>query len=73
MRAALDNEKPKTGLQRAAGIALVLFLIAVFPANVRAARTGVTLRGKPATPLWLRLPLQLLFIGLTIWSTQAPR
>ena len=73
MRAALDNEKPKTGLQRAAGMALVLFLIAVFPANVRAARTGVTLRGKPATPLWLRLPLQLLFIGLTIWSTQAPR
>jgi len=73
VRAALDNEKPKTGLQRAAGMALVLFLIAVFPANVRAARTGVTLRGKPATPLWLRLPLQLLFIGLTIWSTQAPR
>jgi uncharacterized membrane protein len=57
-------------LQRAAGIALVLFLIAVFPANVNAARTGVTLRGKPATPLWLRLPMQLLFIGLTWWATQ---
>ena len=56
--------------QRAAGIALVLFLIAVFPANVHAARTGVTLRGKPPTPLWLRLALQLLFIGMTIWSTQ---
>ena len=58
------------GLQRAAGMALVLFLIAVFPANVHAARMGVTLRGKPATPLWLRLALQLLFIGLTFWSTQ---
>jgi uncharacterized membrane protein len=57
-------------LQRAAGIALVLFLIAVFPANVHAARTAVTIRGKPATPLWLRLPMQLLFIGLTWWSTQ---
>jgi uncharacterized membrane protein len=57
-------------LQRAAGIALVLFLFAVFPANVHAARTDVTIRGKPATPLWLRLPMQLLFIGLTWWSTQ---
>jgi uncharacterized membrane protein len=57
-------------LQRAAGIALILFLIAVFPANVHAARATVTLRGKPATPLWLRFPMQLLFIGLTWWSTQ---
>jgi uncharacterized membrane protein len=58
------------GLNRAAGVALILFLIAVFPANVHAARAGVTLRGKPATPLALRLPLQLLLIGLTGWSTQ---
>ena len=58
------------GLRRDAGMALLLFLIAVFPANVHAARKGVTLRGKPPTPLWLRLPLQLFFIGLTIWSTQ---
>jgi uncharacterized membrane protein len=57
-------------LQRAAGIALVRFLIAVFPANVHAARTEVTIRGKPATPLSLRLPMQLLFICLTWWSTQ---
>jgi uncharacterized membrane protein len=57
-------------LQRAAGIALVIFLIAVFPANAHAAQTGVTIRGKPATPLWLRVPMQLLFIGLTWWSTQ---
>jgi uncharacterized membrane protein len=58
-------------VQRVAGMALVLFLIAVLPANVHAARAGVTLRGKPPTPLWLRVPLQLLFIGLTWWSTQA--
>lgn len=57
-------------LQRAAGIGLILFLIAVFPANVHAARTEVTLRGKPATPLWLRLPMQLVYIGLVWWSTQ---
>jgi|SRR5437870_1978422 len=42
--------------RRAAGFALILFFIAVFPANVRAARSAVTLRGKPATALWLRAP-----------------
>ena len=57
-------------VQRASGIALILFFVAVFPANVRAARAGVTLRGKPATPLWIRTPMQVLFIGLIWWSTQ---
>jgi uncharacterized membrane protein len=56
--------------RRAAGIALILFFIAVLPANIHAARAGVTLRGRPATPLWLRIPMQILFIVLTWWSTQ---
>ena len=51
-----------------AAIALVLFLIAVFPANVHAAKAGVTLRGKPATPLLPRTLMQLLFIALTLWA-----
>ncbi len=38
----------------------------MFPANVRAARTGVTLHGKPATALWLRAPMQFLFIVLAL-------
>ncbi len=57
-------------VQRVSGIALIVFLVAVFPANVRAARAGVTLRGKPATPLWLRTPMQILLIALIWWSTQ---
>jgi uncharacterized membrane protein len=56
--------------RRAAGIALILFFIAVMPANIHAARAGVTLRGRPATPLWLRLPMQILFIVLAWWSTR---
>jgi len=56
--------------RRAAGIALILFFIAVMPANIQAARAGITLRGRPATPLWLRLPMQILFIVLAWWSTQ---
>ena len=57
-------------LQRAAGIALVAFLVAVFPANVRAAREGVTLGGRAATPLVWRIPMQVLLIGLVVWVTQ---
>lgn len=47
--------------------ALILMLLALFPANVRAAREGLTLGGKAATPLWLRTPMQVLFIGLLWW------
>jgi uncharacterized membrane protein len=58
------------GLQRFAGIALIAFFVSVFPANIHAARAAVQLRGKPATSLWLRGPMQLLFIALTWWCTQ---
>jgi len=51
-----------------AGICLILFLLAVFPANIKAAREKITINKKPATPLWLRLPMQILFIGLIWWS-----
>jgi hypothetical protein len=33
-------------------------------ANIHAARAGVTLRGRPATNLWLRIPMQILFIAI---------
>jgi uncharacterized membrane protein len=56
--------------RQAAGIALILFFIAVLPANIHAARAGTTLRGRPATPLWLRVPMQILFIVLAWWSTR---
>jgi uncharacterized membrane protein len=57
---------PRT--RRAAAVGLILFLVAVFPANVHAAREGVLLRGEPATPLLPRTLLQLLFIGLVWWA-----
>ena len=50
-----------------AGLCLILFLIAVFPANVHAAQTKSTLAGKPATPLGVRAPMQILFILLLAW------
>jgi uncharacterized membrane protein len=54
--------------RKAAAVALVVFLVAVFPANVYAAQEGVQFRGQPATPLVPRLLIQMLFIGLTYWS-----
>lgn len=60
-------------VRRLAGMALIIFFIAVLPANVHAANAGVTLRGEPATPLVFRIPMQLLFIGLTWWSAVSSR
>jgi uncharacterized membrane protein len=54
--------------RRAAAYALIAFFLAVLPANIHAARAGVTLRGKPATSLWLRIPMQVLFIAIAFWS-----
>jgi uncharacterized membrane protein len=55
-------------LRQAAGVALIAFFILVFPANVKAARSGVGVGRKSATPLWLRAPMQVLFIVVTWWS-----
>jgi len=44
-------------------------LIALFPANVYAALNGVQFQGRPATALWLRTPLQLIWIAALWWST----
>jgi uncharacterized membrane protein len=57
---------PRT--RRVAAVALIAFLIAVLPANVHAALEEQTLGGAAVTPLWPRVALQLLFIGLVWWS-----
>jgi uncharacterized membrane protein len=56
--------------RRLAGICLIALLVGMFVANVNAAQKGVTLRGKPPTPLWLRAPMQVLFVALLWWSTR---
>ena len=55
--------------RRLAGVYLIALLVGMFIANINAAQKGVTLRGKPPTPLWFRAPMQVLFIGLLWWST----
>ena len=48
-----------------AGVGLVILLALMFPANVKAASENLPLRGKRASPLAWRLPLQILFISVT--------
>ncbi|MDQ1472944.1 MAG: hypothetical protein QOJ99_4424 [Bryobacterales bacterium] len=49
-----------------AAACLALLLISLFPANIRAAREGLTIGGRPATALPLRTLLQLVFIATVL-------
>jgi uncharacterized membrane protein len=58
---------PRT--RRLAGICLVLLLVAVFPANVNAIINEIPFGGDAPTPLWVRAPMQLLYIGMVWWTS----
>jgi uncharacterized membrane protein len=51
----------------AAAFGLIALLVAMFPANVHAARGGVAIAGRRAMPLVWRLPLQLFWIAALWW------
>lgn len=51
---------------RLAAACLALFLLAVFPANVHAARQHLSIAGKPVTPLPLRTAVQLGLVAATV-------
>jgi uncharacterized membrane protein len=50
-----------------AAMGLSVLLIGMFPANIHAAQQSLTIAGRPATPLALRLPLQVFWIGALWW------
>ncbi len=58
---------PRT--RRLAGICLVLLLVALFPANVNAIINEIPLGGNAPAPLWVRAPMQLLYIGMVWWTS----
>src|SRR5215471_1923288 len=49
-----------------AAACLAMLLIALFPANIRAARQGLTIGGRPSTALPLRTLLQLVFLAAVL-------
>ncbi|GAA5076858.1 putative membrane protein [Thermocatellispora tengchongensis] len=54
--------------RRAAGVCLALLFVLMLPANIHAALAGVTLGGEAASPLWQRIPEQVLYIGVALWA-----
>ena len=59
--------------RRCTGIALAVFLLLVFPANVYAAVSQVPVDGMPTGWIrWVRLPLQLPLVVAAVWSTGQP-
>jgi uncharacterized membrane protein len=58
--------------KRAAGIGLILLLIAVFPANIYAAINQVQVGGFMNSPVyhWIRLPMQFVLIALVWWCSE---
>ncbi len=56
-----------------AALALAALLIVLFPANVHAARASLLIAGRRATPLAIRLPLQVIWIGCLLWVAATSR
>lgn len=52
-----------------ASICLVLLLIAMFPANIYAAKQGITIGGRPVPKLGVRSLLQIVFIAAILLSS----
>ncbi|MFC4148386.1 DoxX family membrane protein [Micromonospora mangrovi] len=61
---ALALLAPATARWAAAGLALLM--LAMFPANVSAARRRLTLAGRPVTPLGVRTVLQIVFVAAAV-------
>jgi uncharacterized membrane protein len=63
--------------RRLAGYGLVALYLAVFPANIYMALANVQVQGLPswatqpsALALWLRLPLQVVFVAWALWASK---
>ena len=60
------------GTRRAAALGLVALLLAIFPANIHVALSGVSVDGLPQASwyYWVRLPFQFVFIGWALWCSR---
>ena len=58
-------------LRLAVTVAVVVFLVAVFPVNINMAVNPDLFPSIPPAILWLRLPLQALLIAAVIWSSKS--
>ena len=57
--------------RRLAGRCLALLFVCLIPANIYAAAADIPLNGDPATPLWFRIPEQVIYIAVALWATRS--
>ncbi|MGW5387031.1 DoxX family protein [Nocardia sp. NPDC003963] len=55
------------GTRRWAAIGLAALLVIMIPANIHAALDDIPLNGEAATPLWFRIPEQVVYFTLALW------
>lgn len=57
--------------RRPAGLALAALFVALLPANLYEAIADVSFaNGEPPTPLWQRIPEQILYIAVALWVSR---
>ncbi|MFC4115596.1 hypothetical protein [Nonomuraea zeae] len=61
------------GTRRAAGVCLAVLFVLMLPANIYAAVADVSFAGGAASPLWQRIPEQVLYIGVALWAAAGER
>ena len=60
-----------TATRWAAGLSLAALFVLLLPANIYAAVENVTFAGEAATPLWQRIPEQVLYIAVVLWAARS--
>jgi uncharacterized membrane protein len=60
-----------TASRWAAALGLTALFVMLLPANIHAATADVPFNGAPATPLWQRIPEQILYIAVVLWVARA--
>lgn len=58
---------------RYACLYLILFLLAVLPANICASMHGISIVGNPPTEMYVRIPVQLFYIALLAYVATRKR
>ncbi|MGW7681246.1 DoxX family protein [Kribbella sp. NPDC054772] len=56
-----------TATRKPAGYALAALFVGLLPANIHAAVAHVPFAGGEATPLWQRIPEQILYLAVALW------
>jgi uncharacterized membrane protein len=61
-----------TATRWAAGLGLAGLFVALLPANIYEAVADMSFaNGEPATPLWQRIPEQILYVAVVLWAARS--